>query len=347
MPGQQYGTITPRIGRFKGEILAHAIPVEVLGITGDQKSIPKNKSDTVVYRRFLPYGATAGTAAGINQIVADPFDHEVSEGVTPDSDTLQAEDRVVQLKQYSCLYMYTDKAANMYEDNLPEEMKIQTGERMGLVREMIRYGALKGCTNKFYSGGVGRAQVAETITKNLLRRMTRNIKGNRGKPVTRILAPSANYNTAPVESGYLVFCHTDCESDIRDLPGFIKCAEYGSRKPVHEQEIGSVDSYRFVVSPELASIPNAGAAVGATGNYSTGGANLDVYPMIVVAQDAWADVALRGMNSFDPTHLPHSQKTKDDPHGQRGYVGAIFWSAAFVQNDGWMAVAEVAVSDLD
>ncbi len=43
---QQYATITPRIGKLKGEILAHAIPMEVLGITGQQKQVPKNNSDT-------------------------------------------------------------------------------------------------------------------------------------------------------------------------------------------------------------------------------------------------------------------------------------------------------------
>lgn len=346
MSGQNYQSPAQRIAKFKGEILAHAIPKEVLGITGTQRRMPKNSSDTVIYRRWLPYGATAGTASSINQIVTDPVAHQTTEGVTPDADSLVPEDRTVQLKQYSCLYMYTDKVAELYEDNIPDEMKTQTGERMGNVREMIRYGALKGCTNKFYAGGTSRGTVDESVSKNLLRKMTRSIKGNRGSMITSVLAASPNYNTAPVEAGYLVFCHTDLESDIRDLPGFVKCAEYGSRKQVHECEIGSVDSYRFVVSPELSSIPNAGAAVGSTGLESTGGVSVDVYPMIAVAEDAWADVALRGMGSFDTTHIPHTTKTKDDPLGQRGYVGAKFWSAAFVQNDGWMAVAEVGATDL-
>ena len=74
--------------------------------------------------------------------------------------------------------------------------------------------------------------------------------------------------------------------------------------------------------------------------------SIDVYPMIVVGEDAWADVALRGASSFGVSHIPYSQKDKNDPHGQRGFIGAIFWSAAFVQNDGWMAVAEVGASAL-
>lgn len=346
MPGQNFNSPAARIAKFKGEILAHAIPKEVLGTTGVQRKMPKNMSDTVVYRRFLPYGGSVGSAASINTITADPVAHQTVEGVTPDADSLTPEDRTVKLKQYSCLYMYTDKVADLYEDNVPEEMKVQTGERMGLVREMIRYGTLKGCTNKFYAGGTSRATVSEGVSKNLLRLITRSLKGNRGAMITKVLAASPNYATAPVEAGFLVFCSTDIESDIRDLPGFTKCVEYGSKSMVHECEIGSVDSYRFIVSPELNAIADSGAAVGSTGLYSTSASNVDVYPMIVVAADAWADVALRGVNSFDTTHIPHSTKTKDDPLGQRGYVGAKFWSASFIQNDGWMAVAEVGASAL-
>lgn len=346
MSTQNYSTITPRIGALKGQILPHAVPMEVLGITGKQFDMDKNKSDTVIYRRFLPRGATTGSATSINRITADPNDHLTQEGVTPDADTLLAQDITVQLRQYSCLYMYTDKTAILYEDNIPDEMKIQTGERMGLVREMIRYGALKGCTNKFYAGGTTRATVDEVISLNLLRKITRSILGNRGKLITRILSGSADFNTSPVEAAMLVFVHTDAENDIRNLEGFKEVAAYGQRKPVHEMELGSVDRYRFIVSPELSSIPDAGAAIAGTSNYSTTGTNADIYPFVVVAQDAFGDVALRGMRSFEPMHIPHGQKDKSDPLGQRGYIGSIFWSAMFVQNDGWMAVAECAVTNL-
>lgn len=347
MQGMQYDTADPRIGRHKGEILAHAVHQEVLGITGAQRRMPKNRSDTVVFRRWLPYGASTGSASSINTLTGDPNAHLTSEGVTPNPDTITPEDRTVQLKQYMALYMYTDKMADLYEDDVPMEMKIQVGERMGYVREQIRYGALKGCTNKMYAGGSSRATVDEAVSKNLLRRATRSLKGNWSKKVTKILPAGTGFNTAPVEAAYLVFCHSDCESDIRDLEGFKACAEYGQRKPVHPMEIGSVDDFRFIVSPALSAVADSGAAVGSTGLVSTTGSNIDVYPMIVVAQDAWGDVMLRGMESFDYINIPHTTKTKDDPGGQRGYCGAKFWSAAFVQNDGWMVVLEVGITDLN
>ena len=88
-------------------------------------------------------------------------------------------------------------------------------------------------------------------------------------------------------------------------------AEYGSRKPVHEMEVGSTERYRFIVSPELAAYADSGAAVGSSGLYSTTGSNVDVYPVIVCAEDAWGQVALRGMSAVDPFWIPPSQRDKN------------------------------------
>jgi N4-gp56 family major capsid protein len=341
-----YATPAGRVNEHKGEILAHAIPREVLGITGQNKKLPKNVGDNVTYRRYLPYGGATTSAATINAWVVTVAAHNLSEGESPVPDTLTPQDINVQIQQYGCLYMYTDKAKDMYEDDIPAEMKKQVGERMGLVREMIRYGALKAGTNLFYAGGTSRATVDEAISYNLLSKVSRSLQGNRADMITRVLSASANFNTSPVEAGFLVFCHTDVEHDIRALQGFISAAEYGSRKVAHEMELGSVGRFRFIVSPELGAVADSGAAVGATGLASTSDSNIDVYPMIVVAENAWGEVALRGADSFDLTNLPPGQKDKTDPLGQRGYVGAKFYSAAKVLNDGWMAVVEVGVTDL-
>ena len=343
---QKYTTEAQRIGKFKGDLLKHSIPREVLGITGKMHKMPKNNSDTVIFRRWLPFGGAATNSTTINQWVVTVNDHLTTEGVTPNADTIAPQDIPVQMKQYSCLYVYTDKTAQLYEDDIPAEMVKQTGQRMGLLREKIRNGALKGGTNKFYAGGTSRATVDTTITLGMLRKITRSLEGNYADNITSILSPSALYNTSSVQAGYIVFIHTDVESDVRDLPGFIEVASYGSRKVLHPRELGSVDRYRFITSNDLDFNPDSGAAVGSLGLVSTTGTLIDTYPVIVVADNAWGDVALRGMDSFDPTHIPFNKKEKVDPLGQRGYVGSSFWSAAFIQNDGWMAVAEVGVTDL-
>jgi N4-gp56 family major capsid protein len=341
-----YNTASGRINKLKGEILACAMPVEVLGVTGSQKKMPTNKGDTIIFRRWLPYGGVD------NQLIAAGGDetfvaaHLTAEGVTPSADTLSPVDVSATLQEYSALYAVTDKTVDLHEDDIPAEMKKQTGQRIGLVREMVRYGELKACTNKHYAGGTSRDTVDEAVGLNMLRQITRGLKSNHAKMVTSILAPSPNYATKAVEAGYLVFCHTDCEADIRDLTGFTPVAEYGTRKPMNENEIGSVENFRFITSPELVSIPDSGAAIGTTGLFSTTGTDIDVYPMIIAAEDAWGQVALRGSDSIDVTYIAPGQKDKNDPLGQRGYIGAKTWFTAKVLNDGWMAVAEVGVKDL-
>lgn len=343
----QFKTTAPaeRIGKLKGEILAHAVGVEVLGITGMQRQMPKNNGQTVVYRRYLPYGALNTNFNTINRPLVSAAAHELTEGVTPTADSLVPQDITVTLKQYGCLYELTDKVVDTYEDDVPAEMKKHCGERVGLLREMIRWGVVKSCTNVFYGGaGTSRATVDGKITLNLLRKVSRNLQANHAKRVTGILAPSVNISTKPVEAAYLVFVHSDAEADIRDLAGFTPVAEYGSRKPVHAQELGSCENFRFITSPELAPYAAAGAAIGTTGLMGT--ANVDVYPFIMTGEDAWGQLALRGADAVDPTYIPPGQKDKSDPLGQRGYVGAKFYMQASLLNEGWMAVVEAGVTKL-
>lgn len=344
---QTFNSQPQRVNRLKGEILAHAMPVEVLGITGVQKPMPKNSGDNTVFRRFLPFGGVDNKWITGQNVGTFASGHITTEGVTPSADTLTPVDVSVTLQQYACLYAMTDKTADLYEDDVPTEMKKQAGERIGLLREMVRYGTLKGMTNVFYGGtGNSPSTVNGTLSINLLRRVTRSLKANHAKMVTSILSGSPVFGSSAVEAAYLVFCSTDMEPAIRDLPGFKHVSEYGQRKPVHEQEIGSAESYRFVLSPELAADINSGAAVGATGLYSTGGTNIDVYPMIIVGEDVWGQVALRGMDSMDVSYIPPGQKDKNDPLGQRGYIGATTYMAAVVLNDGWGAKVLVGTPNL-
>lgn len=342
----EYASPAGRINKLKGEILAHSIPVEVLGICGMQRQMPRNNGKTVVYRRYLPYGGALTDENTINRWNVSAAAHVLTEGTTPSADTLIPRDVTVTLQQYGCLYQVTDVVNDTYEDDVPAEMKKQCGERVGLIREMVRYGIIKAGTNAYYSGGTSRATVDDKITLSLLRKVSRNLQANHAKRVTAVLAPTPNIGTKPVEAAYLVFCHTDCEADIRDLANFKTVAEYGSRKPIHENEIGSVENFRFITSPELAPYANGGAAIGTTGLFSTGGANIDVYPFILCGEDAWGQVALRGANAMDPTWIPPGTKDKSDPLGQRGFVGAKFYMNSTVLNEGWMAVIEAGVTDL-
>lgn len=356
MSMQAYSTSAQRIGKFKGEILAHAIPKEVLAKMGRQeRRLPKNASDTYVSRRWLPYGATSANANTMNQFFANGTGdrgnaivqaHLTQEGVTPTPDSMTPVDVTVVIQEYSCLYGWTNKTADLYEDDIPAQMKIQVGERVTLVNEMIVYGELKTCTNVYYGGtGTSLATVNGKITLNLIRKIVQNLQANHAMSVSRVLAASPKYGTNAVAEGYFVYVHTDLEPDIRDLPGFTPTELYASGTPM-PGEIGKCERFRFIGHPDLPARQDAGAAIGATGLYSTTGTSIDVYQSIVVGQDAWSQLAVRGLGSLEPTFLPTGQKTKSDPFGQRGYAGTKWWKACKVENNGWMAVLNVGRSAL-
>jgi N4-gp56 family major capsid protein len=186
--------------------------------------------------------------------------------------------------------------------------------------------------------------VDEAITLKVLRRMARILKLNHAKKKRRILAPSADYDTSAIEAAYCVFVSTDAEPDIRDIAGFTPVAKYANRNPISEEELGSVEEFRFLTSPELTAYADSGAAVGSTGLVSTTGTSIDVYPFMVMGEDAVYDVALRGLNSFDFIHIPHDSEDKSDPLKQRGYVGSKFWCAVVIVNGGYMGIIEAGVT---
>ncbi len=342
---QGYGLSPGRINEVLGETLAYAEPEMVLAKGCEMKQIPKNKGDNVSYRRIIPTGGATTNANTINRWSVTAVGHLLQEGVTPDVETLTDQYVNFQLQQYGAIYGWSNKTADLHEDDIPKDMSRTMGKRMTLVQEMIRYGAMKACTNVFYSGGTTRATTDEAISLNVLRRAARGLLANHAGKKTKIIRPGPDYDTSAIEDAFLVFVHTDASSDIRDLPGFTPVAKYAGMTPM-PKEIGSCEEFRFILSAELASYADAGGANSALYGTTSAASNIDVYPFIICGEDAVFDIALKGEDSFDMNIIPHTQIDKNDLLGQRGYCGASFWSAVGVVNNGWMAVIESGVSAL-
>jgi len=350
---QNYGTVASRnLIRAAQGMLEHAQPITVLGDFGTQREMPQNSTDTLVFRRTLPFGATtAGTTienstryVGTPDITASNF--VLAEGVTPNSNTISFQDVSVQLQQYGVLFKYSSKTEQLYEDDIPGEMVKLTGETLAEVMELVRYGVLKAGSTVIYANGSSRAAINTAISLNAIRKAARTLESNRARRVTSRLAPGVNFGTRAVQPAYVVFCHTDAVSDVRNLPGFTRVEEYGSFKPIHDREIGACEDFRFVSSPLLKSFLAAGASVGSSGMLSVGASSVDVYPFIVIGEDAWGQVALKGMSAIKPVVLKASQTNHANPLGQFGYVGASTWFATVRLNDAWMARIEAGVTAL-
>lgn len=350
---QNYSTVASRnLIRAAQGMLEHAQPITVLGDFGTQREMPMNSTDTLVFRRTLPFGAsTTGTTiensaryVGTPQITASNF--VLAEGVTPNSNTISFQDVSVTLQQYGVLFKYSNKTEQLYEDDIPGEMVKLTGETLAEVMELVRYGVLKAGSTVVYSNGSSRSAINTAITLNSIRKAARTLDSNRARRVTSRLAPGVNFATRAVQPAYIVFCHTDAVSDVRNLSGFTRVEDYGSFKPIHDREIGACEDFRFISSPLLTSFAAAGASVSTSGMLSVGGSNVDVYPFIVIGEDAWGQVALKGMQAIKPVVLKASQTNHANPLGQFGYVGASTWFATVRLNDAWMARIEAGVTAL-
>lgn len=351
MAGHRYATDEARIGAVKGMILQHAMFEECLSSAGETEQMPKNSGKVLKWKRFILPSGTGG--AGVdNQWVAPGQDEEIvdyhrtAEGVTRGAESISSTIITATPYQFDVLYTYSNDTAELYEDDIPAQEVEFAGARIRLVRELYNYGKLKAATNGFYGGtGTATTSVNGTITKTLLEKVKRDLKRYYCKPQHKALKAGPEYAVYPIQASYPVYCHPDMEYDIRALPDFKGVEEYGTVQPISPQEIGAAYGFRFMLSPELTYYPGGGAAVGTTGLKATSSA-IDVYPMIVLGQNAFKQVALRGMNSIDANHISHTVKSKSDPGGQRGYVWAGTRHAAEITNQDWMAVIEVGATDL-
>lgn len=311
------------------QMLKHAQPVVVLDKMGLTRPMPKNKSTVMKFRR--PKTFTASTVPLV-------------EGVTPTSTAFEFEDVQVTIKQYGMVVTITDVIEDTHEDPVLNEATTQAGENIGRTMEALNWAVLRAGTNVFYSNGTARNQVNTPISLAKQRAVVRGLKAQKAMKITQILGSGPNYATRSVEAAYVAVGHTDLENDIRALPGFLPVAQYANRSTISEYEIGSVEDVRYILSPDLDPFADAGAA--STTMVSTSGSNADVYPILYFGKEAYGLVPLRGMGAVSPSIIPVGQKTKDDPLGQRGYVGWKAWHACVILNDNWMARLECSATAL-
>lgn len=326
-----YGDIGTRTAAYaEAVMLAHAEPVSVLSKFALNKPLPKNKTDTIKFRRPVPFDAATAPLA---------------EGVTPTAGAMAYEDVTVQLLQWGDLYSITDKVEDMSEDPVLKDISMLCGEQAQKTVERILWNKLIAGTTAYFANGTQRDHVNTAISINDQRKAVRYLQSMKAKRVTKILAGSADFNTTPVEAAYIAFTHTNMQADIRALPGFTPVAEYGSRVPLCAEEFGSVEDVRYITSPELSPIADAG---GLDGNVvlSTSGTNADVYPVVYVGAEAYGAVPLKGMGTIVPTVLNPGTRDKSDPLGQRGYVGWKTWFNATILNQTWIVRVEAAASEL-
>lgn len=324
-----FGDISPRVGIYAvANFLEHVQPVLVLEKFGKHEALPKNKGQLIVWRRFVPF--EINTTALV-------------EGVTPAPNMLQYEDVSTVISQYGGWVTFTDVILDTHEDPNLQKISMGLGEQAAAVKEAIIWAELTGGTNVLYSGAAtSRLTVEAPIAEDELVAAQRFLKANKARHITRMLKASQNIATEPVAPGFIAFGHSNLEPDFRALPNFVVREKYASGSTVSDYEIGKFQDIRVILSPDLGPFYGAGSTTIA-GVLSRDGVRADVYPIVVVGQDAYGVVPMRGMESVGIT-VKNPTATYEDPLAQRGFASWKMWYVAVRLNEEWMVRIEAAAS---
>lgn len=333
--GMQYGDISPRVGIMAvAKFLAHAQPMLVLERYGSSQDLPKNKSQTMKWRRAIPFDTS---------LVA------LTEGVTPAPQALRFEDVSTAISQYGAWVQFSDVIADTHEDPILNKMTELMSEQAAQVKEGLIWNVLRAGTNVLYTGtATSRATVNAPVQEADLRLATRVLKANLAKPITKMISAQPNIATEPVAPGYIAFGHSNMEADLRDLTGFVPREKYASTSGLMDQEIGKFEDIRFILTAHLNPFYAAGPTTTGTGASTdvlgSGGA-VDVYALVIIGEDFFATTALKGYESASVT-FKNPTATQDDPLAQRGFCSWKMWYVVTRLNEAWGVRIEAACRSL-
>ena len=334
MATTDYASLSQRTAKYAAAVaLTSAKYQTCIGMFATTKPLPRNKADTISFRRSEQW-PTVETAP-------------LTEGITPAARQHVYVDVDVQMAQYGDLGEITDHVADMAEDPVLNDIARMQGDQAGGTTDKETFNTAKASTNVFYPGGqTARNAVIDAVDGATLEAIYRQLRANRGLYINRMLSASPNYETYGIRAGYLAFGHTDLQYDLEQIAGYRSTSEYGTESVVHEWEVGSYKNIRICLSPEYSPYPDAGGAAATNGLISTTGTSADIYPLVVIAKEGLGVVPLAGKGAMEVSIINAGVKSKSDPLGQRGYAGWKCYHASVRLNELWVAVAEVGATAL-
>lgn len=262
---------------------------------GQKRPIPKNGGKTIEFRQFDPLPE-----------LTEPL----TEGVTPDGQSLSVKSVESTVKQYGGYVTVSDQLELTAIDNAIVEatkaIASQAGRTMdGIVREILAAG-----TNVMYGGGVAsRAALAYTsassnsnMTVDLIRKAVRTLEAQ---------------NAPRINGYYIAIVHPNVKYDLMGDPKWRNPHEYKDPTQLYRGEIGELYGVRFIENTRAKVFKGAGAK----GTGETEGA--DVYATLIFGEDAYGVTEIEG-GGMEHIVKPKGSAGTADPLNQRSTVG---WKA--------------------
>ena len=290
-------------------------------------------------------------------------DTPIAEGITPDFSSLEHTTLMHTLKQYGSYVNTTDVQLAAASDPVLKIISERQATQAGETIDFLSYKVFRAGTQVKYVGTSATARsdvdftiggVAPTVsspssgtqTLAALQTAIRALQNNDAGKLKSKLKASVGIATEPIRESYVAICHPDLQQDIQELPGFTPVEKYSDQGDVIEGEIGGVEGVRFITTAQATPFKDAGDTNGAgAGAISTGGANNDVYPVLIIGEDAIGCATLGGMDSLR-SKVVMPKPGPGDPLGQRGTVAWDTFYSCIILQDLNMYRLEVACTRL-
>jgi N4-gp56 family major capsid protein len=324
-----YGDITGTVAaQLEKQALRHVQPFLCLEYGAKKFTQPKNATQTMRFRRAIPYAAATSA---------------LSEGTPPSATDIRYDTLDIVMAQYGGYTPTTDVLVDMHTTPVLSDINMLNAEQVAMTREALIWGKIRAATNVQYSSGTSLVTTDGLLTKAEQQLAVRTLQRNKAKKFTTIVSGGVKVSTSAIEAAYICFINTDGEKDVRGMADFVPVSKYGSMSAINEHEFGSVDNVRYISSPDLGVQADVGATKGT--RISSGGTDADVYTAVYVGQDAYGCVNLAGKGGFTPIVRSIGKPTDTDPLGQKGHVGWKMYFATEILNSDWIVAVKHTVDE--
>lgn len=244
------------------------------------------------------------------------------------------------------------------ENDLEQYVNSQMISTASQITEDLLQIDLLNAAGTIYYGGTAQSDTEMNETSKVayedLARLSVALDNTRTPKNTTVITGSMKVDTKTLPAARVMFIGPDMIQQLRKMKdyhgdaAFIPVQKYGDATTILRGEIGTVDQFRIVVNPEMMKWEGVGAVVADDkGIYTTDG-KADIYPMLVVGDDAFTTIGFHptGTNTkFEIIHVkPGSGNASNaDPYGKRGFMSIQWWYGFMVHRPERIALAKTVV----
>lgn len=280
-------------------LIDEASPNLVHNQFGQKKPIPKNGGKKIEFRSFasLPKALTP-----------------LTEGVTPNGQTLSATSIEAEVGQYGAYVTLSDILDLTAIDPVVVEATKAVGRQAGLTLDTITRNILQGGKNVWYAPKADGTAVSSRATLDNTCKLTVDL-------VRRVVAFLKKNNAPKIDGGYVAIIHPYAAYDLMSDPEWKYPHQYQDTSNIYEGEIGKIAGVRFVETSE-AKVYDGG-----------------VFGSLFIAEGAYGVTEITG-GGLETIIKQRGSAGTADPLDQRSTVGWKATATAEILVDAYMVRVE-------